>query len=802
MIIQRKRNLLLLLTICLHTGWLFSQAEKRTISGFVTDSKTGEKINAAIVFDTISKEGTISNEYGFFSLTIPRNSVVLRITSSGFETFYLQLTSEQQTLDIALQPLRDLKEIVVTGNRAIQQSNSSTIELQMDKVEKLPIILGEKDILRVLQLLPGVKSGGEASSGIYVRGGGPDQNLILLDGVPIYNASHLFGFFSTFNSDAISNVTLIKGGFPARYAGRASSVLDMRMKEGNMKNYNVEGSIGVIASRLLVEGPIKKDKTSFIISARRTYIDALFRPFLVAMENVDAGYFFHDFNAKIQHKINDKHHIYLSGYFGLDKLFVKDKPQIYYDMDGNEYKDVSKSALQWGNSIAALRWNFKISPKLFLNTTGTFSKYHFNVGMEESSDVTTPAGITENSFYSFGYKSGIRDWAIKSDFNFIPNPYHTIRFGISEIQHRFTPGITYLTVEDNFQNQSSENGSMEQNSHELGVYIEDDFHIFQRFKMNLGFHQSAFYSNQKWYFLPQPRLSGNLMLNEKSSIKIGATRTVQFLHLLSNTGIGLPIDLWVPATDITKPVIADQFGISYYRELPKKMTGSIELYYKNMENLIQYKEGVSFISGTEDWQKRITTGRGWAYGAEFFLEKKSGRFTGWIGYTLSWSERQFDELNGGDKFFYRYDRRHDLSIVGTYDINDKWDIGFVFVYGTGNAMTLGTQVYSSQPGMFSYYFQPDISNFEQLNDYRMPAYHRLDFGANYKRQRKKGSSILSLSIYNVYNRQNPFMIMQGYNDNGNPALIQTSLFPIIPSISWKFTFDFEKIKSLKNDQNE
>jgi hypothetical protein len=776
--------------------------DKRTISGYITDESSGEKLIGVTIYDTISKRGAVTNEYGFFSLTIPKRSAFLRINYFGYKTSFFDLNSEEDNYNCALsKEIKELKEVVVNGKKAVESSASGTIELQLDKVEKLPLILGEKDIMRVLQLLPGVKSGGEASSGIYVRGGGPDQNLILLDGVPIYNVSHLFGFFSTFNSDAISNVTLIKGGFPARYGGRASSVLDMRMKEGNMKKYNIEGSLGLISSRLLVEGPIKKDKTSFSISGRRTYLDALFRPFLVALEGVDAGYFFHDFNAKIQHKINDKHHIYLSGYFGLDKVFVKDQPSIYYDGDATQFVNRTKSALKWGNSIGALRWNYKINPKLFLNTTATFSKYQFSVGLEDETKITKTDGTKELEKYAFGYDSGILDWGLKSDFTYYPNPSHAIKFGYSETYHTFTPGITYLTVTQNSNNESNKSGSRTQYSHEMSLYIEDDFQVSKRLKINYGVHQSFFLTNKKLYAVPQPRFSGNFMLNDISSIKLGYSRMAQFLHLLSNTGIGLPTDLWVPATDITKPVYANQVSLSYYRELPKNFQFSIEGYYKKMENLIQYKEGVSFISGSSDWQDRVTSGQGWAYGAEFFLERKKGNFTGWIGYTLSWSERQFDELNFGKKFYYRYDRRHDLSLVLTYDINEKWDVGLVFVYGTGNAMTLGTQIYSAAPNaaFMDYFYQPSITNFEQMNDYRMPAYHRMDIGANRKKFKKNGESILSLSIYNVYNRQNPFMITREISDQGNPVLMQTSLFPIIPSVSWKFKFDFEKMKNNKKN---
>lgn len=788
----------LLLSLSISVSYSQTQ-EKRTISGFISNEKTGEKLIGAIIYDTISKLGAATNEYGFFSLSIPKKEAALRINYFGLTQKIIAVPEGKDEINVDLTDIRDLDEVVVNANRAVESSGSGTIELQLDKVDKLPIILGEKDIMRVIQLLPGVKSGGEASSGIYVRGGSPDQNLILLDGVPIYNVSHLFGFFSTFNSDAISNVTMIKGGFPARYGGRASSVLDMRMKEGNMKHYNVEGSIGIIASRLLIEGPIKKDKTSFSISGRRTYIDALIKPFLKAANQGEAGYFFHDFNAKIQHKINDKHHLYLSGYFGLDKIYVKGKESTNYDADGASYRHQMKSSLKWGNSIGSVRWNYRMRPKLFLNTTATFSKYHFGVGMEDETNITKANGSKDLEKYAFGYNSGILDWGIKSDFTFVPNPNHNIKFGVSETYHTFTPGITFLTAENGTEKVSNAQGSRTQYSHEADIYVEDDFKVTTRLKVNYGLHQSIFVTNKKSYFVPQPRLSANYMLNEISSIKIGVSRMAQFLHLLSNTGIGLPTDLWVPATNQTKPVIANQFSVSYYRELPKDFMFSIEAYYKKMNNLIQYKEGVSFVGGSEDWQQKVTVGQGWAYGAEFFVEKKKGKFTGWIGYTLSWSERQFDELNFGKKFYHRYDRRHDLSVVVTYDINEKWDVGAVFVYGTGNAMTLGTQVYSVAPNQAfaQAFYQPTLTNFEQMNDYRMPAYHRLDLGVNRKKIKRYGNSILSFSVYNVYNRRNPFMITRETNDQGKPALIQTSLFPIIPSISWKFQFDFQKMKEDK-----
>lgn len=791
----------LLLTIIFLGILPFNAQEKRTISGTITEDRTGEPILGAIIYDTVSKKGTGTNEYGFYSLTIPNENAVLRVTSFGYETQFLSVPIGFNEVNITmLDKSKITGEVVIVGskNREIESSSSGSIEIQMDKVEKLPIILGEKDIMRVVQLLPGVKSGGEASSGLYVRGGSPDQNLILLDGVPIYNASHLFGFFSTFNSDAISGMTLIKGGFPARYGGRASSVLDIRMKEGNMKHFNVEGSVGIIASRLLVEGPIKKDKTSFSVSARRTYLDLLTRPFVIAATQTDAGYFFQDFNAKIQHKINAKHHLYLSGYFGLDKVFVKEKPFSYYDTEGNQFKNQFQSKLEWGNRIGALRWNYKISPKMFMNTTATYSKYFFNVGLEDRTEINFINGTKGLNLFAFGLNSGIEDWGIKSDVTFVPNPNHSIRFGVSETYHTFTPGINFFKTQDQGNSIDSTFGSVKQFSHELGYYFEDDWKASENFKINFGLHGSSFFTNSKSYHIPQPRLSMNYKLDRKSSIKFGASSMAQNLHLLTNTGIGLPTDLWVPVTDNIEPIRAYQISAGYYRELPQNMVVSVEGYYKKMNNMIQYKEGVSFIGGSSDWQDRVTTGQGWAYGGEFFLEKKRGKLTGWIGYTLSWSERQFDELNFGRKFFHRYDQRHDINVALTYDLNDTWDFGVVFVFGTGNAITLSTQSYSAAPNTFNYnYWSPTLSNFDQMNDYRIPSYHRLDIGANRKKLTKYGHSVWSLSIYNVYNRQNPFYVFQGWNNAGFKTLKQVSLFPMIPSFSWKFQFDFQKIKENK-----
>ena len=772
----------------------FSQ-ENKTIHGYLTSDKTGEKLMDAMVFDTVHKQGAVTNEYGFFSLTIPNELVVLKISSFGFESILKEISLEVTEVNVILNEIKELNEVVITGGkRSVESANIGTMELSIDKVDKLPVFMGEKDVLKILQLMPGVKSGGEGSSGIYVRGGGPDQNLILLDGVPVYNASHLFGFFSVFNSDALSQVTLTKGAFPARYGGRVSSVLDMRMKEGNNQKFNVEGSIGVIASRLLIEGPINKGKTAFIVSARRTYIDALVKPFL--KEENKGGYYFYDLNAKVNHEINKNHHLYLSGYFGQDKASFTSKSNNSDDIGSSTYK--SKAGLDWGNAIGAMRWNYKITPKLFSNTTVNYSKYMFQI-YEKSENEYNQNGITANSSNSFVYFSGINDWTGKIDLTYLPNPNHNIKFGIGDIYHTFKPGVTTQSYNNGLEDFSQAVGSKFQYAHELSAYVEDEHKISNRLKANYGIHHSSFFVGKKQYNQLQPRISANYVLTENSSLKFGYSRNAQFLHLLTNAGIGLPTDLWVPATERIAPVTADQFSVGYNHDIKRKYNFVLEGYYKKMDNIIQYKEGSSFFSEDTDWQNKVEVGQGWAYGGEIMLEKKKGKLTGWIGYTLSWSERQFDNINFGVKFPYKYDRRHDLSVVMTYEINKTWDLGMVFVYGTGNAITLPTQNYTLAPNSITsgnYFYNQQIAYATSINNYRMPSYHRMDVSANRTRQKKWGETVLSISIYNIYSRQNAFFLFIE-QDGTKTNLMQTSLFPIIPSISWKFKIDFEKVKQNK-----
>lgn len=747
----------------------------------------------ATVYDTISKTGTVTNEYGFYSITIPENKAVLRISYLGLNTRFAAVPTGKDELDVALEgeDLQEIEGVEVSAEsvrKSTEETNSGTLELSLDKVEKLPVFMGEKDVVKTLQLMPGVSSGGEGSSGLYVRGGGPDQNLILLDGVPVYNASHLFGFFSVFNNDALSKVTMIKGGFPARYGGRTSSVLDMRMKEGNMKKYNIEGSIGLISSKLLVEGPIKKDKTAFIVSARRTYADLLIKPFIRNQEN-QGGYYFYDLNAKIHHKINNKHHLYLSGYFGQDKAKFEDK---YEYTNNNEpsnptsYKSESESGLGWGNAIGAFRWNYRIAPKLFMNTTATYSLYKFNIGANDFYSTTDTSGTSSSSF-EINYLSNIEDWSGKTDFTYIPNTRHYVKFGVGNIYHTFRPGV-FSFKESGYGSGSESKSETIQYANEASAYIENDHKITEWLKINYGLHYSMFFVKEKNYSQLQPRISGNAVISDNSSIKFSYARTAQFIHLLSNTGIGLPTDLWVPSTEKIGPIIADQVGLGYNQLFAEnKYNLVVETYYKTMSNLIQYKEGVSFIGNSTNWENKVEVGRGWSYGGEVFLEKKQGDLTGWVGYTLSWTERQFDNINGGEKFPYTYDRRHDLSIAATYELNKKWDFGVVFVASTGRAVSLPTQQFgAAQNPILSNFYANQVNYLSSINGYRMPAYHRLDIGANYHKEKKWGETIWSFSIYNVYSRQNAFYLFIDTDFNNKPKLKQIALFPIIPSISWKF----------------
>lgn len=773
---------------------MFWGQNSSTISGYVTDKTSGEPLIGATILDEVTSKGTTTNVYGFFSITLSGDSAALRFSYVGYmnQRFSVAL-GESVKLDAEMDPYNELSEVTVNASESssIQDdSQMSSIDLSMDKVKSLPVFLGEKDVMKTIQLLPGVQSGSEGASGIYVRGGGPDQNLVLLDGVPVYNASHLFGFFSVFNADAINSVQLIKGGFPAHYGGRLSSVIDIRMKEGNTKELHGEGSIGLISAKLMLEGPIVKDKTSFAISGRRTYIDLLARPLILAAADNEGygGYFFYDVNAKVNHKFSDRSRLYASGYFGNDKFYAVLKDE--FVNNGTTYKTRFDNELKWGNAIAALRWNYLITPKLFSNTTLTFSKYNFMVGFEEKDQQSSSSGTNTQEF-SFKYLSGIRDYSAKIDFDYTPHPDHYIKFGGGYTYHTFTPGVNTFKQETGGAAQIDTSfGAAKINANEFWAYLEDDFKITKRLKANLGLHFSGFDVNGTTYLSLQPRASARYLINEKSSIKASYAQMAQFLHLLTNTGIGLPTDLWVPPTDSIKPQYSSQIALGYARTVAKKYEVSVEGYYKTMSNLIEYKDGASFFGSQESWEQKVEVGKGLAYGAEFLIEKKVGKTSGWIGYTLSWSNRTFQNLNFGETFPYRYDRRHDIGVAITHKFNEKIDVGVVWVYGTGNAVSLGTERYLAFNGMNEGFFAggQEIEYIASRNAYRMPAYHRLDVGVNLHKKKAKWERTWSFGVYNLYSRQNPFYLYFSYDEAGDRRLTQISLFPLIPSFSYSFKF--------------
>ncbi len=777
--------------------------QKATISGYLFDRASGERLISANVVEPKSYLGTTTNTYGFYSLTLPKGEKKLIYSFVGFKSVEVNINLEKDTIISLGLDLNDaIEEVTVygRGGSRIENTEMSVVELPIQQIQKIPLILGEPDLLKVLQLLPGVQSGAEGTSGMYVRGGGPDQNLFLLDGVPIYNVNHLFGFFSVFNPSALKTVKLYKGGFPARFGGRLSSVIDINMKEGDMKKFHGEASVGIISSRFAFEGPIIKDKTSFIISGRRTYADALIQPYLklVQGDDMSVGYYFYDLNAKINHIFSDRSRLYLSGYFGQDKFYMSNEDEYY--SDNVKFITEDDANINWGNGTGALRWNYVISSKLFSNFILTYSKYNFDIGFEYNLENTSTKKSSSDMFKFF---SGIEDISAKAEFDYFPNPIHSIKFGANYIYHTFRPGVNHFKINDDEQtsfNFDTIIGNPNIYANEFSVFAEDNFDLGEIFKVNLGAHFSGFSVQDCFYPSLEPRASIRIKASDIWSVKASYTMMSQNIHLLSSSTISLPTDLWLPTTKRIKPQNSHQIGIGTFITLPENLELSIEGYYKTMNNMIEYKDGASYSISSKGWEDQVELGKGWSYGGEFLLEKKVGKTTGWIGYTLSWTQRQFENINFGKPFFARYDRRHDISVTISHEFNKDIDASVTWVYGTGNAVTLGKQKFKENEELSDGYYSYNnyLTYYEGRNNFRMPAYHRLDVGVNFHRKFKFGSRTISLSVYNTYNRKNPFYLYWGWSDeveqNNNytedskPALIQVSIFPIIPSISYTYKF--------------
>lgn len=779
--------------MCKHWFYLFVMAlsagmgmaqHKFTISGYVTEKGSLENLPGVTIFQTNTKNATTSNIYGFYSITLAAaDSVRLNFAFVGFEPqTHLVKLNKDQSLNIQLKSQNDLQEVEVVAKKSERVSEDvqmSKIDIPIDKVKDIPALLGEKDVMKVLQLMPGVQKGSEGSSGFYVRGGGPDQNLIILDEATVYNAFHLFGFFSLFNGDALKSVELTKGGFPARYGGRLSSVLDMQMKDGDKEKIRGEAGIGLISSRLTLEGPLIKNKCSFLVSGRRTYADALIYPFLP--KDNKGGYYFYDLNAKINYVISDKDRLYLSGYFGKDKFYLNNKSF------GNE----NKVGLNWGNSTATARWNHLFGNKLFCNTSLIFTDYQLVISADEK--------YRSGDQFSLRYSSGIRDYSIKTGFDYIPNPQHYIKFGLQGIYHQFRPGA--IVIKSSF-NSENLNQTKLIEAFENAVFVEDDWKINNRWRLNAGLRVSNYIVRKENYLNPEPRASLRYKLREDLSLKASYALMNQYMHLLSNTGIGLPTDLWVPATSRAPFMRSQQAALGIAKDfLNKGYDISVEGYYKKMDKVLGYREGASFLTVLDNegqevsWEDNVTSGQGWSYGSEILLRKNEGKFTGWIGYTLSWTQLQFNELNFGKKFYARYDRRHDISVVGVYHINKRITFSFTWVYGTGNAITLPLNTYNAYAYvnyMQNGFNQQDVGTVQdfgqQRNAFRMSAYHRLDLGIQFHKKFKRVERTFELGIYNAYSRQNPYFYYIETQQDGTQKLMQVSLFPIIPSFTWSWKF--------------
>lgn len=777
-------------TILLLTIQIITWGQKYTISGYIRDKKTGEDLPGANVYVEEIKKGTSTNIYGFFSITLPKGNYNLKISYIGYGDIAKKITLDKDIkLNFTLEEaVIQASEIIVTGenkNKNVESVQMSTYRLPVETIKEIPSFMGEVDVLKSIQLLPGVQSSGEGNSGFYVRGGGPDQNLILLDNAVVYNAGHLFGFFSIFNADAIKDVNLIKGGAPANYGGRLSSVLDISMKEGNNQSYHVDGGIGIISSRLTVQGPIKKDTSSFLISGRRTYIDILTKPFINGKMK-GTGYYFYDLNAKINYRFSENNRLFLSGYFGRDVFSFKNSD------DGFGAK------FPWGNTTLTARWNHVFSQKLFQNLTATFSNYNFTFEANQSD-------------FEFKMYSGVKDYALSLDYTYLPNVLHAIKFGCQYTFHDFKPsGASARIGNTNF-----DTGKIiHYYAHDVAIYAHDEIDLSEKIKVSLGIRPTLFQhigpftryvlNDQRQakdtieyksfepiatYKNIEPRISLRYAINKSTSVKVSYSQNYQYIQLASMSSATLPTDLWIPSTDKIKPQFSVQYAAGFFKNLKNDhYETSVELYYKTMKNLIDYKEGLTSDDNmANNPDNNFTFGTGKSYGAEFFVKRRFGKLNGWMGYTIAKTTRLFPEINNGKEYPAKYDRRHDLSVVLTYNLNKKWNFGAVFVYATGDATTMPISRYFIEGRI--------VNEYGERNSYRLAPYHRADVSVtyNFPDKGKKWKSSLNFSIYNVYNRMNPYFIyidtktdLQNYSITTTAK--QVSLFSILPSITYNFNF--------------
>lgn len=752
-------------------------AEKFTLSGIIKSKSKGETLIGASI--RAGGTGTASNEYGFYSLTLEKGTYTVEYSAIGLQAHTEQVVLDKDVrLDISLgEEVKDLEGVVVSAQsrgRSISSPQMGVERLSTQEIKNIPVLLGERDILKTIQLLPGIKSAGDGNTGFYVRGGAGDQNLILLDEAPVYNASHLLGFFSTFNSDAIKDMTVYKGGMPAQYGGRLSSVLDIKMNDGNNQDYNVSGGLGLISAKLNVEGPLQKDRSSFLVSGRRTYVDMFLKLSKDSTVNKNTLYFY-DLNAKLNYQLGKKDRLYLSGYFGKDVMGV-----------GETF------GIDWGNGTGTLRWNHIFSSKIFSNTSLIFSNYKYKISIRSGGD-------------DFDIYSQIRDWNLKQEYQWYANSRNNIRFGFNTIYHIITPGEVKAAASSSLNSVALQ----KRYSWENAAYITNTWKASEKINITYGMRLSTFsilgegdyYSIDKdglvldtfsykrgdfvkTYVNPEPRVAMSYVFDQNSSVKAAYVRNVQNLHLVSNSTSSNPTDKWIANTNIIKPELSDQVSVGYYQDLwGDKLELSVETYFKTMQNQIDYRDGADIFANSDAIESQLLFGKGRAYGIEWLLKKKSGQFTGWISYTLSKTEKKINGINNNKWYNARQDRTHDIAIVGSYKVNSKWTVSANWIFYTGDAVTFPAGKYRVADRVVFYY--------TERNGYRMPTYHRLDLGATCALKKKgRWSSELTFSLYNAYGRENAYTInfRESEDDPSKTEAVRYALFKFIPSVTYNFKF--------------
>lgn len=787
-------------------------AKNPTVSGYVVDVQTGERLIGATVQDLHSGHGTVTNVNGFYSLTLPSDTVILQAGYVGYEhgvqNGFVLITDT--LIELSLVSSNVLQEVVVEATHSVsgvQSVQMSAIEVPISQIKGIPALAGEVDVLKAIQLLPGVQSGSEGSAGLYVRGGGPDQNLILLDGVPLYSVNHMLGFFSVFNADAIKNVTLYEGNFPARYGGRLSSIIDVRQKDGDAYGYHGNLTIGYIASKFSLEGPIywtKEDwrkfrskepvkaQTTFNISVRRTLYDLFVAPIAGIVSRSQSGgetstmggYYFYDLNAKLTHTFSENDKLSASFYMGDDVIYARVK-------DGWSTKDYNaymKLRYNWGNLFAAVNYEHRFNGRLYSTNQVSYTRYKYKLGVGMVSEDRTDTTKTD---MGLSYDSYIMDVMAQTNYEWRPNNQHEIHFGGSYTYHLFRPQVGSVNMYAKYGGEEMQmdttisiGGTI--HTHEANVYFEDTYTPCSWFKLNLGLHAGLYHTDGKTYPSIEPRVGVRFLPYKDLAIKASYAYMSQYVHLLSNTSVSLPTDLWVPVTADIPPMRSMQVAAGITYNVLNQVELSVEGYYKKMLNLLEYKDGASYMSG-QNWQQQVCVGDGWSYGVQFLAQRKIGPVTGWIGYTWSRTMRQFDkpgqEINFGKPFHAKYDREHDLSVTLQWQVTPKWELAATFIYGTGTRGTIGLQKYENYTDL---HYEQTVSFVEERNNYKMPDYHRLDIGSTWYLKDKKHADfkhILNLSVYNAYCNFNPFLV---YARGGK--MYKLSLFPIFPSLSYTFKF--------------